>query len=77
MQKHFLGYFSVAVFLNLNLVLFNPECLALLYCICIANPLTECEFHLRAMCQYHCVDVFFSCLDNKISLVKKISTELL
>lgn len=69
--KIFFWYFSLAVFLKL--ALFNPECLALLYHVCIGNLLTENQFRLREMCQYHCLDVLFRCLENKISLVENVS----
>lgn len=68
------NYFSVAVFLNLKLVVLNLECLALLYRVCIANPLTEQEFRAREMPQSHRLGVLLSCLENKIPLVYKIST---
>lgn len=61
------GYFSVAVVWRWGLL--HPERWALLCHVCIGNLLPETEFHSREMCQYHCLDVFFCCLENKISLV--------
>lgn len=65
---------SWSIFKLKKSVVLNPERSALLYHVCIANPLTEQEVRVREMPRCHRLDVLFSCLENKIPLVYKLST---